>query len=153
MIGVAFSAIALLLFSNPVLAATPADETISTKNYAGQSLVEAQFADTDLDDADFSNADLRGAVFDNTSMVNANLHAADLSYGITYLVDFTRADLSDAVLVEAMLLRSTFDQAKIAGADFTNALLDRQQLKKLCAVASGVNPKTGVETRASLQCR
>lgn len=52
-------------------------------------------------------------------------------------VVFTSSDLRDAV---------------VEGADFSNALLDRTQQQALCRYASGTNPSTGVDTRASLGC-
>ncbi|HAG79968.1 MAG TPA: hypothetical protein DCL61_02090, partial [Cyanobacteria bacterium UBA12227] len=60
-------------------------------------------------------------------------HGANFTYGIAYLVDFTGADLSDAVLIEAIMLRSRFDNTNITGADFTDAVLDKVQVQKLCA--------------------
>ncbi|MFM6005327.1 MAG: pentapeptide repeat-containing protein, partial [Sphaerospermopsis kisseleviana] len=73
--------------------------------------------------------------------------------GIAYLAKFKNADLSDAVLTDAMMLRSIFDNVNVTGADFTNAVLDGVEIKKLCAKASGINSKTGVDTRESLGCR
>jgi len=53
-------------------------------------------------------------------------------------VNLTGADLSDAVLTEALLLRTVFADVDI-GADFSDAILDRAQIKELCQRASGVN--------------
>ena len=83
---------------------------------------------------------------------NADLHGANMSNGIAYLTKFTGANLSEAIFEEAILLRSTFDGANIDGADFSFAVLDGPQLKKLCAAATGVNPVTGISTAESLGC-
>lgn len=68
------------------------------------------------------------------------------------LTNFIGSNFRDAVFVEAIFLGSTFDGVDIIGADFTDALLDRAQVKQLCAIATGVNSKTGVKTRDSLFC-
>lgn len=143
----------------PVFAASSAairaidDVEVSSRNYSGQSLIKAEFASAKLENANFSQADLRGAVFNGSDLANANLHGIDFTDGIGYLSNFAGADLTDAVLVSAMLLRSNFRDAIVTGADFSFAVLDRAQTTLLCKTASGVNPVTGVDTRESLGCR
>ncbi|MFM6312073.1 MAG: pentapeptide repeat-containing protein, partial [Dolichospermum sp.] len=46
-----------------------------------------------------------------------------------------------------------FTDVNITGADFTEAILDKAQIKELCQKASGVNSQTGVQTRDSLECQ
>ena len=49
-------------------------------------------------------------------------------------------------------MESTFSETEITGADFTNAVLSRDQKKELCARADGVNSASGVTTKESLGC-
>ena len=143
----------------PVQAASSAairafdDVEATTKDYSGQDLVRAEFANVRLENADFSGANLKGAVFNGSSLKNASLHGVDFSDGIAYLSNLTGVDLTDAVLTSAMLLKSNFRGAKVDGADFSFAMLDRDQVLELCKTADGVNPETGVDTRESLGCR
>ena len=125
---------------------------LSGRDFAGETLRTAEFSNANLELTDFSNADLRGSIFSASVATKANLHGADLSYGMADQVDFTGADLSDAIFVETIMLRSTFADTAIAGADFTDAILDGDQINKLCAKAAGVNSQTGVATRDSLRC-
>lgn len=125
---------------------------LSGRSFAGDTLRSAEFSNANLELTDFSHADLRGSIFSASVATQANLHGADLSYGMADQVDFTGADLSDGIFVETIMLRSTFKDAAIAGADFTEAILDGDQINKLCAKASGVNSHTGVATRDSLRC-
>lgn len=126
---------------------------LSGKDFSGRTLVAAEFANSNLEKSNFSDANLQGAVFSDSILQGVSLHGADFSNGVAHLVDLTGADLTDAVLVEAIMLRTTFDGADITGADFTNAVLDGEQAKALCDRAKGVNSKTGVATRASLECK
>jgi uncharacterized protein YjbI with pentapeptide repeats len=154
--------LAMVLFVFPLSAQAASSSSITRsvgdaefkgKDFSGQSLMRVEYTNVNLEKANFSNANLRGGVFNGSVLQGANLHGADFSEGIAYLVDFKGADLTDAILTDAMMLRSSFSDVDITGADFTNAVLDGTQVKKLCAQASGVNSKTGVETRESLGCR
>jgi len=62
-------------------------------------------------------------------MTKANLHGAYLTNALVDRVNLTGADISDAVLVEGLLLRAIFVSTNITSADFTDAILDRVQVK------------------------
>lgn len=122
------------------------------KDFSHQDLRASDFANANLDSANFNQSDLRGAIFSASVMQHAQLEQAHLQHAMMDLVDFTQANLQNAILAETLLLRSTFVGADINGADFTDAILDGAQQKQLCQVAQGVNPETGIATRESLNC-
>ena len=148
----------LFLSPLPVQAASSSSVTGSILNkaegeyFSWKNLIRAEFTSVTLKNANFTNADLRGALFNCVLLDGANLHGSDFSSGIAYVTRFKNVDLSDAILADTNMLRSTFDWVNVTGTDFTNALIDVQQLKKLCLNASGTNSKTGVDTRESLGC-
>lgn len=122
------------------------------RSFAGQELQGGEFSNANLERTNFSHADVRGAVFSASTLTQANLHGADLTYAMLDQSNLTGADLSDAVLVETILLQSTFEGTDITGADFSDAILDKIQVKQLCQHANGTNSKTGITTRDSLGC-
>lgn len=160
-------AIALLVPTWPVSAApTPAKYTqqyapppsysnaeLADQDFSRQTLRVAEFSNANLNRVNFTDADLTGAVMSASTMVDTSLKGANLTQSMLDQVKMIRTDLSDAILTDAILLRSTFEAIEITGTDFTDAILDGVQVKQLCQIATGVNSRTGVATRDSLNCR
>jgi uncharacterized protein YjbI with pentapeptide repeats len=122
------------------------------RSFAGEKLVGGVFLAAEMRKADFSNTDLTGAIFTKGTLLQANFHQADLTDALLDQVTLDEADLSDAILVRATMTRTRFYGTGIKGADFTDAIIDRSQVKILCEVATGKNSRTGVDTRDSLGC-
>ncbi|MBL1210022.1 pentapeptide repeat-containing protein [Geminocystis sp. GBBB08] len=138
--------------SSSAVTSTFESKDLSAEDFSGKNLQLAEFTKVKLEGANLSNADLRGSVFNGVMAENINLSGADFTNGLAYVTNFDNADLTDSILREAIMLRSTFNHAKIKGADFTQAVLDNQQIIELCKYADGINSKTGASTRQSLGC-
>ncbi len=125
---------------------------ISGFDFHDQDLSKSSIAGAVARDANFSGVDLHGTVLTLSDLKGSNLQGVDLTDTLSDRVNFQKTDLSNAVLTNMIASGSSFAGAKIDGADFTFAVLDSDDQRNLCKVATGTNPKTGITTRDSLEC-
>lgn len=126
---------------------------VSDRDFSNKDLVGAVFAAAEMRRTNFSGSDLENAMFTKGTLIDADLSNTNLSGALMDRVVLNGADLTNAVLIGTIMTRSSFEGTKIKGADFTDAIINRYQVKLLCQKAEGVNPSTGVATRTSLGCR
>jgi hypothetical protein len=131
------------------------DYTLTNQNeqdFSGQDLAHTSFAGAQGRHSSFRGADLHGAILTQAAFPEADFSGADLSDVLMDKVDFSGADFSGAVLQGVIASGSSFRGATVTDADFSDALLDREDIRSLCREASGTNPVTGADTRLSLGC-
>jgi len=121
------------------------------KDY-GQDLRLSNFVQADIRNAKLRKANLRGAYMMKLVAPGVDFTGADMSDALMDRSVFVGANFTDAILNRVVLTLSDLNEAVITGADFTDALLDKETQKKLCMTATGTNSVTGVSTRKSLKC-
>ena len=146
----------MLVIAPPAMAEfSGIDYTLTNQNeadFSNQDLANTSFAGAAGRRANFDGADLHGAILTQGAFPEASFRNADLSGVLMDKVDFTGADLSNALLTNVIAAGSRFTDAIVTNADFSDALIDREDQRHLCGEAEGTNPITGVDTRVSLGC-
>ena len=127
--------------------------TFIQEDFSNQDLRDNSYDLASLRGSDFSNSDLRGVRFFSANLEFVNFEGADLRGAVLDSArighaNFTNANLEGAFLASVKITPTTV----IVGADFTDALILRNENDKLCELASGTNPDTGIDTAESLYC-
>lgn len=124
-------------------------------NMTGKSAEEFDMAGVVMSDGDFSNVNFKGATLTKAIAIKGNFENADLSNTIADRATFDGSNLKNSIWKNAVLTTSTFTDADLEGADFTDAFIEAYGVKPLCAnpTVKGTNKKTGVSTFESIGCQ
>lgn len=116
---------------------------LSRRSFAGQDLSGSSLAAAEAREADFENANLSQTILTKGSFYKAHMPSVNLTQSFADRVVFDGADLTNALIVDAIMTSTSFEGAIIQGADFSGTILDRYQTIQMCKYADGVNPVTG----------
>ena len=108
------------------------DKDLSTKTLSGALMV----------DSTFKGANMTEVVMSKAYAVNADFTGANFTNAVVDRVTFDGANLSNANFFNAVITGATFDGTNLAGAQFEEALIGKEDVKKLCE-----NPTLEDETR------
>ena len=90
----------------------PSSVDVLDTNLHGQDLMNQEYVKYDLSGKDLGDANLQGSYFSVTNARNANFSGANLKDVIAYATRFDNADLSGAVLTNAISVWETYGPDK-----------------------------------------
>jgi uncharacterized protein YjbI with pentapeptide repeats len=142
----------MMTFASPVWALNYSQQNLVEADFSGKDLRGSIFDHANLRSTNFSHANLQGVRFFSSNLESANFEGADLRGADLESARLTQTNFNNANLTGAFAINTLFNGATINGADFTDVLLSKKSLLVLCAIAEGINPETGQDTRETLFC-